>query len=356
MMNKDVILVVDDVDINRDILESMLCDEYEVVQAGSGIDAIGMLFSGTVVPEIVLLDIMMPEMDGLQVLEMMKTNVLTEQIPVIFITAADAESTETRGLSLGAADYIPKPFNPDVVKIRIQNQLMIRKYQEQLETMVEQKVQELVSSKEKMLENMANIIEYRNLESGQHVKRTSGMTKIMIEYLHTHPELNRIVPMHDHDVIFKAVPLHDVGKIAIPDNILLKPGKLTNEEFDIMKTHAAIGSAIVDSMLDEGDATYRTHCHDICRYHHERWDGRGYPDGLSGEDIPLSARILSLVDVYDALVSPRIYKAPFSHEDAVRMIVENGGTQFDPMLVEAVLAVEDKFRHFDRDNITHVEY
>jgi putative two-component system response regulator len=329
----------------------MLSEEYDIVQAASGVDAISMMFSGAILPDLVLLDIMMPEMYGLEVLEMMKTNPLTEQILVIFITAADAESTETRGLSLGAVDYISKPFIQEVVKIRIANQLMIRKYQTQLEQMVEEKVKELVHSKEKMLENMANIIEYRNLESGQHVKRTSGMTRILIDFLYTHPEFGRNIAMDEHDVIVKAVPLHDIGKIAIPDNVLLKPGKLTNEEFDIMKTHSSIGSDIIMNMLDEEDAMYRTTCYDICRFHHERWDGNGYPDKIAGDAIPLPARILAVVDVYDALVSPRVYKLPFSHEKAVEIITGGSGTQFDPQIIEAFMQVHTRFDAFSRDLI-----
>lgn len=349
-MGKDLILVVDDVEINRDLLESILSNDYDVMQAASGIEAISMMFSASVIPSLVLLDIMMPEMDGLTVLEMMKDNVLTAKIPVIFITAA-AETTETRGLSLGAVDYIAKPFNPEVVRVRIANQLMIQKYQNNLEDMVSIKVAELMHSKDKMLENMANIIEYRNLESGQHVKRTSGMTRILADYLQNHVEYDRPIPLDDHDIIIKAVPLHDIGKIAIPDNILLKPAQLTKEEFDVIKTHASIGSDIIDTMLDEEDPLFRKHCRDICRHHHERWDGKGYPDGLSGMDIPLSARILAVVDVYDALVSPRIYKLPFSHEEAVRIIREGAGTQFDPNIVDAFLAVQSEFEHFDRIHV-----
>lgn len=349
-MSKDLILVVDDVEINRDLLESILSYDYDVIQAASGIEAISMMFSASALPSLVLLDIMMPEMDGLTVLEMMKGNPLTAKIPVIFITAA-AETTETRGLSMGAVDYIAKPFNPEVVKVRIANQLMIQKYQTKLEDMVSSKVAELMHSKDKMLENMANIIEYRNLESGQHVKRTSGMTRILADYLQNHAEFDRPIPLDDHDIIIKAVPLHDIGKIAIPDNILLKPAQLTRDEFEVIKTHASIGSEIIDKMLDEEDPLFRQHCHDICRHHHERWDGKGYPDGLAEMDIPLSARILAVVDVYDALVSPRIYKEPFSHAEAVRIISEGSGSQFDPNIVEAFLKVQEDFEHFDRIHV-----
>lgn len=347
---RDLILIVDDVEINRDLLESILKDKYDVVQASSGIEAVSIMFSGNVLPSLVLLDIMMPEIDGLTVLEMMKGNPLTERIPVIIITAA-SESTETRGLELGAADYIAKPFNPQVVKLRTANHLTIQRYQNHLEEMVSKKVAELTHTKDKLLENMANIIEYRDRESGQHVKRTIGMTRILIGHLQSKPDFERTIPYADQEVIIKSVPLHDIGKIAIPDSVLLKPARLTPEEFDIIKMHATKGSEIIDSMLGGEDPLFYRHCHDICRHHHERWDGKGYPDGLSGEDIPLSARILAVVDVYDALVSPRVYKEPFTHEEAVRIINEGSGTQFDPNIIKAFLEVQEDFKHFDRDHV-----
>ena len=346
---RDLILVVDDVEINRDLLESILTDSYDVAQAASGMEAIDMMFSGGVEPSLVLLDIQMPDLDGLAVLEMMKGHPLTERIPVIFITAE--ENAETRGLELGAVDFITKPFNRQVVTLRIANQLTIHKYQTQLEDMVSAKVEELMHSRDKMLENMANIIEYRDLESGQHVKRTIGMTRILVDHLRDEIKFDRHIPHGDRDILIKSVPLHDIGKIAIPDGVLLKPERLTPEEFEIIKTHSAIGSAIIDSIMNEEDPLFHKHCRDICRHHHERWDGKGYPDGLSGTDIPLSARILAVVDVYDALVSPRVYKAPFTHDQAVKIITEGAGTQFDPNVIDAFLEVEEEFKNFDRDNV-----
>ena len=343
-MKRDTILIVDDIDTNRLILEDILKDKYHIEQSESGIEAISAMFSSTILPSIVLLDIMMPEMDGYEVLELMKGNPITEKIPVLFITAADSETNESKGLSLGAVDYISKPFNPEVVKVRVDNHLKLRNYSESLEDMVDIKVAELVRTKEKMLETMANIIEYRNLESGHHVKRTSELTKILIDYLFLHNANTRPISEIDHDVIIKSVPLHDIGKISIPDSILLKPGPLTDDEFSVIKTHAAIGSDIVRSMLDGDDEHYLKHCYDICRHHHERWDGKGYPDGIGGESIPLSARILAAVDVYDALVSPRVYKPAFSHEEAMGIIQKGGGTQFDPIIVEAVMHVHQKFK------------
>ena len=347
---KDTILIVDDVETNRAILEEILKDKYNTECAENGMTAVSLMLSGTVRPSIVLLDIMMPEMDGYEVLETMKKNPLTEHIPVIFITAADAELNETKGLEMGAVDYIPKPFNPEIVKARVKTHLRLYHYSSRLEAMVQAKVAELIRSKEKMLETMANIIEYRNLESGSHVKRTKELTRILAEYLCKNPSPGYHVQENDVAVMAMAAPLHDVGKISIPDNVLLKPGKLTPEEFETMKTHTSLGGAMIKMMIydnnseDEDEDKYLECCHDIALSHHERWDGKGYPNGNTGASIPLPARILSLVDVYDALVSERVYKAAMTHEQAIEIISEGAGTQFDARIVEAFLSVSDRFK------------
>jgi putative two-component system response regulator len=341
---KEKVLVVDDMEMNRMILDAILSDDYEVVQAPDGLTAVDILYNSLELPAIVLLDIMMPEMDGFEVLELIKSNTRTAGIPVVFITAADIESTETRGLRAGAVDYVSKPFNPEVVKARVDNHLELKRYRDNLEETVEKKVRQLVRNKENMLETLATVIEYRNLESGHHVRRTSILSRTLVGRLLDIPyyarQLNELHP----ESLLKAVPIHDIGKIGVPDNILLKPGRLTPEEFEIIKTHTTIGSDIIDTLLthDEGDE-YLHHCRDICRHHHERFDGKGYPDGLAGEVIPLSARILSIVDVYDALVNSRVYKPAFSHEEAIRLIVDGKGTQFDPGLIDAFQDVHPTF-------------
>ena len=353
---RDMILIVDDVETNRVILEEILKDKYDTVCADDGMMAVSLMLSGTVQPSIVLLDIMMPEMDGYEVLEVMKNNSFTEHIPVIFITAADAESNETKGLEMGAVDYIPKPFNPEIVKARVKTHLRLYHYSSKLEAMVQEKVTELVRSKERMLETMANIIECRNLESGSHVKRTRELTRILAECLCQNSAIGYCVMETDVGIMATAAPLHDVGKISIPDNVLLKPGKLTFDEFEIMKTHTSLGGAMIKMMIydaeknDEENNKYLSCCHDIALCHHERWDGKGYPGGLSGEAIPLAARILSLVDVYDALVSERVYKAAMSHEQAVTIICEGAGTQFDAKIVEAFMLVAEKFREYTAEH------
>ena len=349
---KDTILIVDDVETNRAILVEILKDKYHTECAEDGMMAVSLMLSGAVRPSIVLLDIMMPEMDGYEVLETMKKNSYTEHIPVIFITAADSELNETKGLGMGAVDYISKPFNPEIVKARVKTHLGLYHYSSRLEAMVQAKVAELVRSKERMLETMANIIEYRNLESGSHVKRTRELTRILADYLCKNPSPGYTVSESDVAIMAMAAPLHDVGKISIPDNVLLKPGKLTVEEFNTMKTHTTLGGVMIKMMIydnnneDAEDDRYLECCHDIALSHHERWDGTGYPNGVSGDAIPLSARILSLVDVYDALVSERVYKAAMPHEVAVEIISEGAGTQFDAKIVDAFLLVCGRFKEF----------
>ena len=341
---RDAILIVDDIETNRIILENILQGTYDVYQAVSGIDAAAQMLSGEVAPAVVLLDIMMPEMDGYEVLELMKSNRDTADIPVLFITAADSETNESKGITLGAVDYISKPFNPEVVRARVKNHLMLRKYNKSFDEMVNTRIYELIRTKDKILETMADIIEYRDVESGNHIRRTCDLTGAMINYLYKHSFERRVIAGPERDMAVKAVPLHDVGKISVPDNILLKPGPLTQDEFSIVKTHATAGSEIIRKMLDEDSTRFAAYCYDICRYHHERWDGLGYPDGLSGESIPLAARILAVVDVYDALVSTRIYKAPVTHEEAVDIIRNGAGTQFDPVIAMALLEMHEQFR------------
>ena len=343
------ILVVDDVDINRVILREILSDDYEIVEAENGVQAIELLFGGDIRPEAILLDIMMPDMDGFEVIEMLKSDIRTEQVPVLFITAADANINESKGLMLGAADYISKPFNPDVVKLRVENNIQLKRYREGLESMLEEKTAELVANHERTLETLATIIEYRSLESGTHIRRSSELTKILINAMLKDEQYASALKKLNYNSIVKAVALHDIGKVGIPDNILLKPGSLTPEEYEVIKRHTTIGSKIIETIAKNAtdDGKYLTHCAQICLSHHERWDGKGYPQGLSGENIPLSARILSIVDVYDALVNKRCYKPAMSHQDAVKLLVEGSGTQFDPGIIKLLIGVQGKFRELE---------
>jgi len=340
----DTILIVDDIDINRLILREILSSEYDIMEAADGFQAIEKLLNSPIVPSAVLLDIMMPGMDGFEVLALMKANVRTERIPVLFITAADANTNESRGLQEGASDYISKPFNPDVVKARIKNNIQLKMYQDGLEALIEQKTTELVATHERTLETLATIIEYRDLESGTHIRRTSELTKVLVHTMLKNERFYKQLVYRNYQSIIKAVALHDIGKIGIPDNILLKPGALTKEEFEVVKRHCQIGHRIIMTIAEDtvDDAMYLSYCKEICLSHHERWDGKGYPNGIAGEDIPLSARILSVIDVYDALVNKRCYKPALSHQEAMELIKSGAGTQFDPDIVETVLSVSDK--------------
>ncbi|MCL2391151.1 MAG: response regulator [Oscillospiraceae bacterium] len=346
---RDVILIVDDIEINRIILAEMLKDDYDIVEAGSGGEAFKILFEDNLSPTVVLLDIMMPDIDGFQVLERMKNTSSTKHIPVLFITAADSEETESLGLKSGAADYVTKPFNHDIVRARVDNHINLARYRYRLEQLVEKKAAEVTRTYEQTLEILATIIEYRNLESGAHIRRTTLLTEILIAKMLEMEKFRTTLLAENVLSLIKASALHDIGKIGISDNILLKPGKLSPEEFDIIKAHTSIGNQIIDNIsatLPDTDM-YLKHANDICHYHHERWDGLGYPCGLKGEEIPLSARIISIVDVYDALVNPRCYKGAYSHDVSLKIIAEGRGSQFDPDLVDIIPEVSAVFRSIE---------
>ncbi|MCL2078515.1 MAG: response regulator [Oscillospiraceae bacterium] len=351
---KDAILIVDDVEINRIILGEVLQGEYDIVEASGGIEALEILLGvdgkpPAVQPTAVLLDIMMPDMDGFEVLEKIKASDLTKNIPVLFITAADSEDTESRGLVAGAADYITKPFNNSIIRARVDNHINLARYRHSLEQLVDNKTREVTRTYESTLEVLATIIEYRNLESGAHIRRTAELASALINRMLQHKRFKKLLAKENIPSLIKASALHDIGKIAIPDSILLKPGKLTPEEFDVIKTHTIVGSRIIDNIAENlpDNDRYLKYAKEICSYHHERWDGTGYPEGLAGEEIPLTARIISIVDVYDALTSSRCYKDAFSHEKSFGIIMDAKGTQFDPELVDILSEVADEFMRIE---------
>jgi len=354
---KNIILIVDDIDINRIILREILQNDYEILEAENGTDALNILFASDgkpneVLPTAILLDIMMPGIDGFEVLEKIKSNEATEKIPVLFITATDSEESESKGLMAGAADYITKPFNQDVVRARIDSHINLARYSHNLEQLVANKTAEVTKTYESTLEVLATIIEYRNLESGTHIRRTTLLTEVLIKQMLKDEKFKAELEKHNISSIIKASALHDIGKIAIPDGILLKPGKLTSDEFNMIKTHTTVGSRIIDSISDNlpDNDHYLKYANEICHYHHERWDGTGYPTGLAGEKIPLAARILSVVDVYDALVSPRCYKDPFSHEISLDIIMDGKGTQFDPHIIDLIPKLSEAFREIEEEH------
>jgi len=337
------VFIVDDQDINVMVLEEILKDDYNIITANNGKEALQRLRSTEVSPKLILLDLVMPEMDGRQMFELMKADKAFKRIPVIFITSEN--DSESDLLAAGAVDFINKPFKPEIVKLRVRNQIELKNYSDSLEIMVAEKTAEATKTLENALQGLANVIEHRDFESGEHVKRTQLYVHVLCEHLinSNSPYAQELIALQP-DIITKSMTLHDVGKIAIPDRILLKPGRLDPDEYEIMKTHTTRGMEIIGELGDINSSLYLKHCGDICIGHHERWDGKGYPNQVKGYDIPLVARLAALADVYDALVSARVYKSAFSYYEAVKIIIDGKGTQFDPVIADAVEQVQDQFQ------------
>ena len=344
------VLVVDDAEINVMILEEILKDDYVVLTANDGKQALEVLHKAEVLPKIILLDVQMPEMTGREMFNILKSNDAFKSIPVIFITSENDSETEL--LAAGAVDFIRKPPEPEIVKLRVRNQIELKIYRDSLEEQVAIKTAEVIKKTEEAnktldnaLQGLANVIEHRDLESGEHVKRTQLYVGTLAKHLILSKskyadELLSLQP----EIIIKSMALHDVGKIAIPDRILLKPGRLDPEEYEIMKTHTTRGKEIIGELGDIKSSLYLKHCENICYGHHERWDGKGYPQGLKEEGIPLAARMAALADVYDALVCARVYKAAMPYTEAVKIIEDGKGTQFDPVIIDALVKLQDEFR------------
>jgi putative two-component system response regulator len=342
MKNKPLILIVDDFETSRNLLIEILGDDFSTVTAEDGAEALQYLTSDAPKPAAVLLDILMPVMDGYEVLTAMQADKNLCEIPVICISVSE---DEYKGLHLGAVDYIKKPFNTRAVRLRVSNQVELSAYRQSMESLVSEKAQELTATKEKLLEILANMIEYRCIETSEHINRTKKITEIFLFQIRDNHRFKPELEVINIPILVQASALHDIGKIGIPDSILLKPGKLTADEFKIIETHTTLGSEIFESLVfDFKNDVYFDYCQIISRYHHERWDGKGYPDKLKQEEIPLMARIVALVDVYDALVSERVYKKAFTHDQAVGIIKSESGSHFDPGIVDAFIACESKIK------------
>ena len=346
------ILVVDDTPANLDLMAGLLQDRYRVKVAISGEKALQIARSAAP-PDLILLDIMMPGLSGYQVCDQLKRDPATRMIPIIFLTAMSATEDETRGLELGAVDFITKPVNPPVVLARVATQLQLKDAADFLrdqnlflEAEVQRRTRDLIAIQDVTIQMMAGLAETRDSETGHHIRRTQHYVKALAEQLRGHPRYGSQLDDHTIDLLFRSAPLHDIGKVGIPDRILLKPGRFTPEEFAIMKTHTTLGrDAIATAEQQLGmEVDFLQVAKEIAYSHQEKWDGSGYPQGLAGEAIPLSARLMAVADVYDALISPRIYKVAVSHEAAKAMIEEGRGSHFDPDVVEAFLAVEGQFR------------
>jgi len=337
------VLIVDDTPENLSILGELLQPTYRVRAANSGRRALQIAHSHPP-PDLILLDVMMPDMDGYGVLAALRADPLTSQIPVIFVTAMDATEDEEHGLDCGAVDYITEPLRPAIVLARVRTQLELKRARDFLsdqnsflEAEVAHRMGENQLIQQVSIHALARLAETRDPETGNHLRRTQQYVRTLAIALSNHPRFSSYLDPRTIDALAQSAPLHDIGKVGIPDHVLLKPGKLTPEEWEIMKTHAKLGSDAIE--LAERDAEkpveFLSIAKLIAHYHHEKWDGSGYPEGLRGDQIPIAARLMALADVFDALICKRVYKPAFPLEQAHAMILEGSGSHFDPDIVHA---------------------
>ena len=340
---KQQILIVDDSEINREILKEILKEDYRILEAANGEECLEQLErSGTGI-SLVLIDIVMPEMDGFEVLAAMNQNHWIEDIPVIMISSEDSDSYIRRAYEMGVSDYISRPFDAKIVYQRVLNMIKLYAKQRRLIHLVTRQIYEKERNNRMMIGILSQIVEFRNGESGLHVIHINLITQLLLEQLVKKTGKYQL-SWEDRLLIATASALHDIGKIGIDEKILNKPGKLTKEEFEIMKTHTLIGAQMLDNLDMYRNEKLLKLAHEICRWHHERYDGKGYPDGLVGEEIPISAQVVSLADVYDALVSERVYKKAFSHEKALEMIQNGECGTFNPLLLQCMTEAQDKLK------------
>jgi putative two-component system response regulator len=361
------VLIVDDQPDNLLILEDLLGGHYAVLTAGDGAQALDLLHAG-VRPDLMLLDVLMPGIDGFEVCRRVKASPGLADMPVLMLTGLESATDEAYGLSLGADDFIHKPYSPPVVLARINNHLRLartsrelRERNDHLERLVAERTREIVRQSQQLLRSKQTVIasqsatitalcsltEARDQETGSHIRRTQHYVRVLAQALQTHPRFAHELDDESIDMMFRSAPLHDVGKVAIPDAILLKQGKLTPDEWTIMRRHPVHGrDAITQAEAELGDeaGAFLRFAREIAYCHHEKWDGSGYPQGLAGDAIPISARLMAVADVYDALTSRRSYKAPYSHEQAMAHIEAERGRHFDPDVVDALGALADVCR------------
>lgn len=341
--SKPLVLIVDDSEMNRMILCDMLEDEYEIIEADGGAKGIELLEQHGDNIAIVLLDIVMPDMDGFAVLSRMNRSGWIDDIPVVMISAEDSDEVVLHAYELGASDYISRPFDVRVVHHRVGNVMRLYAKQRRLSMMLAQQYYERERDSHMLVDIMGGAMEMRNGESGPHIRHIRVLTEILLERLVQKTDRYHLTA-RERAVISMASALHDIGKLAIDDRILNKPGRLTDEEFAIMKTHSAAGAEALQRLGQYRDSALVKTAIKICRWHHERYDGHGYPDGLKGEEIPISAQVVSVADVYDALTSERVYKAAYSHDVAIKMILNGECGQFNPLLIECLLDVQDRIK------------
>jgi len=374
-LQQQTVLIVDDTPQNLSVLGEVLRPHYHVRAANCGERALRVAVTEPR-PDLILLDIMMPEMDGYEVLRRLKEDDLTRNTPVIFITAMSGSEDEMHGLELGAVDYITKPFNPAIVLARVRTQLELKQSRDELarrnewlDAEVHRRMRENLLIQELNVRALACLAEARDNETGNHIVRTQYYVRVLGNYLLPNPRFSEALGGSRLDMIVKAAPLHDIGKVGIPDAILLKPGKLTVDEFEIMKTHPVIGAEAINRAMTQalagadndvaelagGAFTFLQIAADISLGHHEKWDGSGYPAGLSGDAIPVPARLMALADVFDALISRRVYKPPMSLETAEKILLEGRGKHFDPDVVDAFVACKNQFADIAAQYADHDE-
>ncbi len=348
------ILIVDDSEMNRSILVDMLGDDYDTIEVKDGLQAVNELQKQAADISLMLLDIVMPQMDGFGVLGVMNQRGWIESIPVIMISAETTSDRIDQALELGVTDFISRPFDARIVQRRVRNTLLSSAKQQELEALVAEQIYEKEQNGLLMIDILSHIVEFRNGESGLHVVHVRRLTEVLLYRLAAKNKEYKLTP-GDIALISEASALHDIGKIAIDDKILNKPGRLTNEEFQIMKTHSVVGAQMLEGLSVHQEEPLVKIAYQICRWHHERWDGRGYPDGLKGDEIPIAAQAVALADVYDALTSERVYKAAFSHEKAVSMIVGGECGAFNPLLLECLEEASDTLQEELKDKGKSIE-
>ena len=345
------ILIVDDDATNLATLGSLLLPHFQVLAAPSGERALQIAKNPTK-PDLILLDVMMPDMNGYEVLVKLRNQPATRDIPVIFVTGLDSCEDEEHGLALGAVDYITKPYRPSIVLARLHTHLELKKVRDQLanqnarlETEVAARTHEIQLIQNVTIKALAELAETRDSDTGYHIHRTQEYISILAQHLKTHPRFSDFLTDNTLDSLVKSAPLHDIGKVGIPDHILLKPDKLNNEEWEVMKTHTLLGAQAIERAVRDAGRSFEflEIAKQIAHFHHEKWDGTGYPNGLKGSQIPIPARLMAVADVFDALISPRVYKVAMPFEQAKNLIVEGRGRHFDPDITDAFEAVFDDF-------------
>lgn len=347
------VLVVDDSPDNLSLISGLLKNIYRIKVANNGEKAI-MIAQGKDKPDLILLDVMMPDLSGYDVCKILKSDPACRDIPIIFLTALTGSEDEENGLSLGASDFITKPINPPTLLARVKTQLenkaardFLHDQNNFLENEITNRTKEIMAIQDVTILSMASLAETRDSDTGNHIRRTQYYVLLLANTLKFHPRFVDFLTEQNIHMLFKSAPLHDIGKVGIPDKILLKPGKLSYEEFEIMKTHTTLGRDALDNAVQSlgFKVDFLDMAKDIAYYHQEKWDGSGYPEGISGDAIPISARLMALADVYDALISRRVYKEGMSHDEAFKIIVQGSGSHFDPDIVDAFISGCEEFQN-----------